>query len=192
MDPDSCITIEIASEKHLVFTQLISDTMESSAKARGTGISKRSPDLLKNYIEKGNAVIAVHTNGEWAGFGYVAVWDSGRFVSNSGLIVAPQFRDHGIAKAIKTKLFELCQLRYPDADIIGLTTSPAVMKINSEQGFYATSFSEMPREEKFWDGCKSCINHDILQRTERKYCLCTAMRYTKHVMAKNQTVPQGN
>lgn len=169
--------IEIASEKHLQFSNLISATMEESARTRGTGIGKRPPEMIANYIKEGKALIAFHSDGRWAGFCYLSVFDNGAYVSNSGLIIAPEFREHGLARILKRELFNLCRLRYPHASIVGITTSVAVMKINTELGFYPTTFSEMPHDEKFWKGCEMCVNHDILKRTGRKYCLCTAMRH---------------
>ena len=38
--------------------QTITDEMEASAKARGTGIAKRSPEYVAKKIEEGKAVIA--------------------------------------------------------------------------------------------------------------------------------------
>ena len=177
MDDDSEFRIEIATEKHAQFAPLISQTMEESAQARGTGIAKRSPETLINYMRDGKALVALHRSGKWAGFCYLALWDNGLFVSNSGLIVAPEFRDNGLAKRLKIKLFEVSRKKYPNASIVGITTSVAVMKINTALRFHATAFSEMPKDEKFWSGCKSCVNHDILQRTGKNFCLCTAMRY---------------
>jgi hypothetical protein len=49
------------------------------------------------------------------------------------------------------------------------------MKINSELGYKPVTFSELTTDEKFWKGCQSCSNYDILMRTERKMCLCTGM-----------------
>jgi hypothetical protein len=42
--------------------------MENSAKARGTGIAKRSPDYIEKKINEGKAVIAVTEDGAWVGF----------------------------------------------------------------------------------------------------------------------------
>jgi hypothetical protein len=39
------------------------------------------------------------------------------------------------------------------------------------------TYSELTQDEKFWAGCKSCVNYDILMSKERKNCLCTAMLY---------------
>jgi hypothetical protein len=91
------------------------------------------------------------------------------------LIVKPSHRQFGVAKAVKEKAFELSRARYPDAKIIGITTSLAVMKINSDLGYEPTTFSELPVDDNFWKGCQSCVNYDILTRTERKICLCTGM-----------------
>ena len=169
--------VEIANEKHVCFAAQISRTMEESARQRGTGIAKRSPETIIKYMLAGNAVVAVGTDGRWAGFCYLSVWDNGKFVSNSGLIVDPDFREKGVAGKLKAKLFELSRRQYPNATIIGITTSEAVMKINSALGFQATSFAQLPVDKEFWNGCKSCVNYDILERTGRKYCLCTAMRF---------------
>ncbi|AYB35392.1 GNAT family N-acetyltransferase [Chryseolinea soli] len=157
--------------------------MEESAKARGTGIGKRSPETIANYIREGKALMAFHSDGRWAGFCYMNDFDNGAMVSNSGLIVAPEFREHGLATLLKKALFDLCREKYPEASVVGITTSAAVMKINTALGFYPTAFSEMPHDEKFWKGCELCVNHDILKRTGRKFCLCTAMRFDPTVKA---------
>ncbi len=150
--------------------------MESSAKARGTGIAKRTPEYLDLKIDEGKAVIAVTPEGEWVGFCYIETWE-GEYVANSGLIVAPIFRKSGVAKAIKQRIFQLSREKYPDAKIFGLTTGLAVMKINSELGYEPVTYSELTQDEKFWAGCKSCVNYDILMSKERKNCLCTAMLF---------------
>jgi hypothetical protein len=51
------------------------------------------------------------------------------------------------------------------------------MKINSDLGYEPVTYSELTQDEKFWAGCKSCVNYDILMSKERKNCLCTAMLY---------------
>lgn len=169
--------IEVASGKHIHFASEISRTMEESAQARGTGIGKRPPELLIRYMLEGKAVVAVTDDGRWAGFSYLALWDNGKYVSNSGLIVAPEFRERGVAKKIKEKIFELSRKKYPGSIIVGITTSEAVMKMNTSLGFVPTTFSQLPADGEFWNGCKGCVNHDILERSKGKYCLCTAMRF---------------
>ncbi|CAL1516919.1 hypothetical protein MMC2321_00648 [Chitinophaga sp. MM2321] len=151
--------------------------MESSAMARGTGIAKRSPAYVEAKMQEGKAVIAVTDKGEWVGFCYIEAWGHGKFVANSGLIVNPAFRGHGVAKSIKKRIFELSREKYPTSKIFGLTTGLAVMKINSELGYEPVTYSELTDDEEFWKGCRSCVNFDILTAKERKNCLCTAMLY---------------
>ena len=126
---------------------------------------------------EGKAVIALHRNGTWAGFCYIETWSHGDFVANSGLIVNPEFRKVGLAKAIKEKIFELSRQKYPKAKIFGLTTGLAVMKINSDLGYEPVTYSELTQDEAFWNGCKSCVNYDILMSKGRKNCMCTAMLF---------------
>ncbi|MES2795655.1 MAG: GNAT family N-acetyltransferase [Bacteroidota bacterium] len=169
------IEVVIASSEFAHYAEEISFQMEESAKARGTGIAKRPPEYLVQKMEEGKAIIAFTKEGDWVGFCYIETWQHGKFVANSGLIVHPNFRNSGAAKAIKARAFELSRTKYPEAKIIGITTSLAVMKINSELGYEPTTFSELPVDEAFWKGCKSCVNYDVLTRTERKHCLCTGM-----------------
>jgi hypothetical protein len=169
--------ILIANETHQDFAQIICDEMESSAKARGTGIAKRSPDYIRQKMREGKAVIAFTLDGVWAGFCYIETWSHGEYVANSGLIVAPPLRKGGLARLIKKKIFDLSRKAYPEAKIFGLTTGLAVMKINSELGYEPVTYSELTQDEAFWAGCKSCVNYDILTSKDRNNCMCTAMLY---------------
>jgi hypothetical protein len=169
--------IQVAGKEHEAYAKTITDEMASSAKARGTGIAQRTPEYIISKMQEGKAIIATHKNGDWIGFCYIETWEHGRFVANSGLIVHPDHRKSGIATAIKGKAFRLSREKYPDANIIGLTTSMAVMKINSELGYEPVPFSELPKDDAFWKGCQTCVNYDILTRTNRAHCLCTGMKY---------------
>jgi hypothetical protein len=177
MEQDQKFTIQIANAAHQDFAQIICDEMESSAKARGTGIAKRSPEYIKEKMREGKAVIAFTEDGIWAGFCYIETWSHGEYVANSGLIVAPAFRKSGLAKNIKRKIFYLSQKLYPGAKLFGLTTGLAVMKINSDLGYEPVTYSELTQDEAFWAGCKSCVNYEILMSKERKNCMCTAMLF---------------
>ncbi|MEG2103036.1 MAG: GNAT family N-acetyltransferase [Flavobacterium sp.] len=170
-------TIEIANVNHVFWLNEICNTTLSSALARGTGISGRSPELLEEKMKKGEAVIAFASDGTWAGFSFISAWNNGEYVSNSGLIVAPQFRHTGLAKKIKQKIFWLSRQKYPEAKIFSLTTGLAVMKMNHELGFEPVTYSELTADDTFWENCKSCVNCPILMSKERKNCLCTAMLY---------------
>jgi GNAT superfamily N-acetyltransferase len=168
--------VEVANESHAGFAQTLVDMMYEAAQKRGTGISRRSPEYVVTKMIEGKGVIA--TDGDMViGFCYIETWGHGKYVANSGLIVHEDYRGGGLARAIKQAAFGLSREKYPDARIFGLTTSLAVMKINSELGYRPVTFSELTDDEVFWKGCQSCVNHDILQRTERKHCLCTGMLF---------------
>lgn len=170
------ITVQVADERYLKYVDTILNTIAEAAKIRGTGIARRSPEYIEQKMKEGKAIIALDGD-DFAGFCYIETWGNKRFVANSGLIVVDKYRGHGLAKRIKRKAFELSRIRYPHAKIFGLTTGLAVMKINSELGYKPVTFSELTDDEAFWKGCESCVNYDILQRTNRKHCLCTGMLF---------------
>jgi hypothetical protein len=174
---DQSFKVLVAHSIHFGFAEEICKEMEESAKARGTGIAKRSPQYLQQKMKEGKAVIAIAPDGKCAGFCYIESWGHGEYVANSGLIVFPAYRKAGLAKQIKKKIFDLSRTKYPNSKIFGLTTGLAVMKINSELGYEPVTYSELTQDEAFWEGCKSCVNFDILTGKERKNCLCTAMLY---------------
>ncbi|WP_267405343.1 MULTISPECIES: GNAT family N-acetyltransferase [unclassified Chryseobacterium] len=176
--------IEISSSIHLMYVSEIQQEMYDSAQRRGTGIAKRSIEYLSKKISDGNAVVATE-NGEWVGFCYIETWSHGQFVANSGLIVSPKFRERGAATLIKNKVFQLSRDKYPNAKVFGLTTGLAVMKINSDLGYKPVIYSELTQDDEFWNGCKSCVNYDILMKKERKNCLCTAMLFVPENITKN-------
>lgn len=172
----SKINIIIAKEEHIKYVQSILDTITAAAMVRGTGIAKRSPEYIEQKMREGKAIIALQ-NDEFAGFCYIESWGNKQFVANSGLIVSEKFRGHGLATKIKQMAFSLCRVMFPDAKIFGLTSGAAVMKINTELGYEPVTFAQLTDDEAFWRGCQGCVNYDILKRTERKYCICTAMLY---------------
>ena len=116
------IIVRTAVESDSKYSQEIVDEMASSAKARGTGIAKRSPEYVSNKMKEGKGIIALTKTGLWVGFCYIESWGHEKFVANSGLIVNPAFRGRGVAKAIKFKAFDLSRKKFPTAKIFGLTT----------------------------------------------------------------------
>ena len=106
-EPEGSITVRTAALSDIKYVYPILEEMERSAKARGTGIAKRTPQSLCQKIYDGKAVIAMTAGGDWAGFSYIEVWSNGEFVSNSGLIVNPVYRNMGVARAIKQQIFDL-------------------------------------------------------------------------------------
>ena len=168
--------IIVANESHFKYAQIISDTITESAKVRGTGIARRTPEYIIKLLQNGNAIIALDGD-KFAGFCYIEVWGNKDFVANSGLIVHPDYRNQGLAKQIKKAVFDLSRKKFPDAKIFGITTGLAVMKMNYELGYKPVTFSELTDDPEFWKGCQTCKNFDILTRTEKKMCLCTGMLY---------------
>ncbi|GAA0749468.1 GNAT family N-acetyltransferase [Gaetbulibacter jejuensis] len=168
--------IVIANKSHSVYAEIICETIAEAAKVRGTGIAKRKPEYIITKMENGNAVIALDGD-KFAGFCYIEQWSHGKFVANSGLIVHPDFRNIGLAKQIKKKIFEHSRTKFPNAKVFSITTGLAVMKMNSELGYKPVTFSELTDDQTFWNGCQTCKNYDVLQRTEQKMCLCTGMLY---------------
>jgi hypothetical protein len=171
------LIVRLATADDIYFAETITTEMEESAKARGTGIAKRSPDYIRRKMEEGKSIIALTQEGEWVGFCYIEAWEHDKYVANSGLIVAPAFRKSGVATEIKRKIFSLSREKYPHAKIFGLTTGLAVMKINSDLGYEPVTYSELTSDEEFWKGCRSCVNYEILMSKGRKNCLCTAMLF---------------
>lgn len=51
--------VQVASENHLRLAEAICHEMEESAKARGTGIAKRSPIYVMEKMLEGKAIIAM-------------------------------------------------------------------------------------------------------------------------------------
>ncbi len=179
-------TVCIAADEHLKYAEMICKEMEVSSLKRGTGIAKRSVAYIQEKMMEGKAVIALGEDQTWAGFCYIETWQSGEYVANSGLIVSPDYRNSGVATTIKKHIFELSQLKYPSAKLFGLTTGLAVMKINSELGYTPVTYSELTNDDQFWNGCKSCVNYEILKSKEYKNCLCTAMLYDPGKVSTNQ------
>ena len=170
------MTIRVATAADAQYADLLCQWYVESAKTRGTGIAKREPAYVAKKMESGDAIIAF-VDGELAGFCYIETFDDKTFVVNSGLVVNAEIRKHGVGRAIKQAVFELSRSKYPQAKIFGITTSLAVMKINSDLGYKPVTFSELTSSEDFWKGCRSCKNFGILMENERKMCLCTGMLF---------------
>jgi hypothetical protein len=183
MKTDSII-VRVADAADSKYAKQITEETERSALLRGSGISKRTPASVIQKMLDGKAVIAITADGRWAGFSYIESWGNGEFVSNSGLIVAPAFRNSGIARLIKNEIFRLSRKKYPDASIFSITTGLAIMKLNARLGFKTVTFNEITQERKFWSGCKSCVNYSILKGKHFRNCLCTAMLYEPRVSKK--------
>lgn len=185
MDPEGFV-VRKATKADAKYASQIAEETERSTIARGSGISKRSPESIAAKMAEDKAVIAVTATGEWAGFAYFEVWAGGAFLSNSGLIVSPPFRNCGVAKAIKRRVFSLGRKQYPDAKIFSITTGLAIMKMNAGLGFEPVTYAQLPQESGFWQDCKSCVNYGILENKGCRNCLCTAMLFAPKAKRRRQ------
>lgn len=179
------IEVTVADPSHEKYVDTILKTIADAAKVRGTGIAKRTHEYLATKMKEAKAVIALE-NGNFAGFSYIETWDNKHYVTTSGLIVHPDYRGMGVAKRIKDLTFTLARVRWPQAKIFSLTSGSAVMKMNTQLGYHPVTFNDLTDDQSFWRGCEGCINVDVLHRTGRKYCICTAMLYDpeEHLPAK--------
>ena len=186
------VKVMVADESHIKYIDTILTTIAEAAKKRGSGIAKRSPEYVATKMREAKAVIALQGD-KFAGFSYIETWGNKHYVTTSGLIVHPDFRGIGLAKRIKNLTFTLARQRWPHAKIFSLTSGSAVMKMNTQLGYlpvitrqygkecancpYTLDEREHADDESFWRGCEGCINVDVLHRTNRKYCICTAMLF---------------
>ena len=171
------INVLVADLSHLKYAQTICDEIEKAAYLRGTGIAKRHPSYIEDKIRAGKAVIALTEDGEFAGFSYIETWEHEKYVATSGLIVVPKFHMSGLAKRIKLGTFYLARTKFATSKIFSITTSLPVMKLNTEIGYTPVTFSELTTDDTFWEGCKGCVNYDVLSRNNRRMCLCYGMLY---------------
>jgi predicted GNAT superfamily acetyltransferase len=170
------IDVMVADASHEIYVDTILETIEAAARVRGTGIARRSHEYVALKMKEGKAIIAL-AGDVFAGFTYIESWGNKQYVATSGLIVVETFRGHGLARRIKEASFALARLRWPRAKLFSLTSGAAVMKMNTELGYVPVTFADLTDDESFWRGCEGCVNHDVLVRTGRKYCICTAMLY---------------
>ncbi len=178
------IEVKVAGKEDEKYVDYILKTIEDAAKVRGTGIAKRTHEYLATKMREAKAVIALKGD-TFAGFSYIETWGNKTYVTTSGLIVHPDFRGLGLSKRIKDMTFTLARTRWPHAKIFSLTSGAAVMRMNTQLGYKPVTFADLTDDEAFWRGCEGCINVDVLHRTGRKYCICTAMLYdpTEHLPA---------
>ena len=179
------IEVKVADASHEKYVDTILKTICDAAKVRGTGIAKRTHEYLATKMREAKAVIALDGD-KFAGFSYIETWGNKQYVTTSGLIVHPDYRGLGLSKRIKNLTFTLARVRWPQAKIFSLTSGSAVMKMNTQLGYHPVTFNDLTDDESFWRGCEGCINVDVLHRTNRRYCICTAMLYDpeEHLPAK--------
>ena len=186
------IDVIVADESHVKYADEICEEILLSARDRGTGIARRTPEYVSEKMLAGKAVIAIAEDGRFAGFSYIETWGGKKYVANSGLIVAHSFRGIGLAMRIKRRIFQLSRELFPDAKIFSITTGAAVMKMNYELGFRPVTFAALTDDPEFWKGCQGCRNYAILESNEHRMCLCTGLLYdpAEHIEVKNPAHPE--
>ena len=186
------IDVVVADASHAVYADEICEEILLSARERGTGIARRTPEYVTEKMMAGKAVIAIAEDGRFAGFSYIEPWGGKEYVANSGLIVAHAFRGIGLAMRIKTRIFQLSRELFPNAKIFSITTGAAVMKMNYELGFRPVTFAALTDDPEFWKGCQGCRNYAILESNEHRMCLCTGLLYdpAEHIEVRNPAHPE--
>ena len=186
------IDVLVADASHFVYADEICEEILLSARERGTGIARRTPEYLQEKMAAGKAVIAISEDGEFAGFSYIETWGGKEYVANSGLIVSHKFRGLGLAMKIKERVFQLSREKFPNAKIFSITTGAAVMKMNYELGFRPVTFAALTDDPEFWKGCQGCRNYLILESNEYRMCLCTGLLYdpAEHIEVKSPAHPE--
>ena len=186
------IHVMVADESHVAYADEVCEEILVSARERGTGIARRTPEYISEKILAGKAIIAIAEDGRFAGFSYIETWGSKEYVANSGLIVAHAFRGIGLAMIIKRKIFEHSRKLFPNAKIFSITTGAAVMKMNYELGFRPVTFAALTDDPEFWKGCQGCRNYGILEANEHRMCLCTGLLYdpAEHIEVLNPAHPE--
>ena len=186
------IDVLVADASHFVYADEICEEILLSARERGTGIARRTPEYIQEKMAAGKAIIAISEKGEFAGFSYIETWGGKEYVANSGLIVAHKFRGIGLAMRIKERVFQLSREKFPNAKIFSITTGAAVMKMNYELGFRPVTFAALTDDPEFWKGCQGCRNYQILEANEYRMCLCTGLLYdpAEHIEVKSPAHPE--
>lgn len=186
------IDVLVADASHTIYADEICEEILLSARERGTGIARRTPEYISEKMIAGKAVIAISEDGRFAGFSYIETWGGKQFVANSGLIVAHAFRGIGLAMRIKTRIFELSREMFPNAKIFSITTGAAVMKMNYELGFRPVTFAALTDDPEFWKGCQGCRNYQILEANQHRMCLCTGLLYDpeEHIDVRDMAHPE--
>ena len=186
------IQVMVADCSHVTYADEICNEILISARERGTGIARRTPEYISEKMLAGKAIIALAEDGRFAGFSYIETWGGKEYVANSGLIVAHEFRGIGLAMRIKEKVFQHSREMFPNAKIFSITTGAAVMKMNYELGFRPVTFAALTDDPEFWKGCQGCRNYEILLANDHRMCLCTGLLYdpAEHIEVMSPAHPE--
>ena len=156
--------IRIAEFKDSIYAEQIAYEINTSVKQRGVNVADRDAAYIVEKIEEGNAVLAFHPQtGACIGFCTLEIWERQQYVTNTCLIVAPEYRSHGVSKYLKNALFEICRNKFSDYKILSFTTSPAVISVNLDLGFERLSYADVLEQLPFLLNEDSHVNYyDLL------------------------------
>lgn len=179
--------VRVAEKNDLKYVNEIVELIEKESQVIGAGFAVRTPEYIEEKIRNGLSVIALEkSSNDFIGFIYLETWQHNKYVACSGLVVAEKYRGKGLGRKLKEKSFELARKLFPQAKILDLTTSLAVIKINSELGYEPVDYSQLTTDDDFWMECETCPYYDVLVRTRRSNCLCEAMLFDPAKKKKNK------
>jgi len=168
---ESEVVVRVATEADAGFADAAAALI--AAAARNHDVARRPPELLRAKIQAGQAVLALDGD-ELVGFGFWSLWQGGRFVSHSGLVVRADRRGIALGSRLKLALVASSRERHPDAVLMSLSSSPLVQAMNHALGFVRVPLDQLTTDPEFWRGCESCRNHSELC-THPGHCHCIGM-----------------
>jgi len=168
---DEEIVVRTALESDVGYADVASELIAQAAV--DYDVAQRSPELLREKILHGRAVLAL-AGDELVGFGFWSPWQGGRFVSHSGLVVRPDKRGLMLGKRPKSELLASSRRHFPQAILMSLTSSSAVQAMNTSLGFERVRLDQLTADPEFWRGCESCRNYAELL-AHRDHCRCDGM-----------------
>jgi N-acetylglutamate synthase-like GNAT family acetyltransferase len=167
--------VQIATAYHVVYVSLIAEMITEANQEPGVALVLRTQEYIAAAMKQGHAAIALNGLGDVVGFCLIKLWDNGKFISNSGLVVKKEYREHGVGTAIIQKLYQLCVQQYPASTLFSLTDSPMVIKTRTAMGFGEVPYSDITQDPQFWQGCTTCPHYPTLVQNGGKKCLCKVL-----------------
>lgn len=156
---------KIADSNDFIYLEDIIKEINRSAKERETGIEDRTVGYLKRKINERFAIIIIdRTNGKWAGFSSLEVWNHDKYASNTALIIRPEYRGLGLVKVLKSEIVTLARESFPGAKLFSLTANQAVIKANKSLGYVEVPFSKILEDPEFTEGYESEVDYFGLMR----------------------------